>query len=137
MGTRRIGILGYEHVTALDIAGPADVFATASGLSPSPSGEPAYEVVLIGPTPRPFSSDAGLVLTPAKSFKTAPALDTLIIPGGHLLRDPLAGRRHPAHCLRLHRHLRPGPNGAPGRAAGGHALEVRRGRRPEVPAAEG
>jgi transcriptional regulator GlxA family with amidase domain len=87
MGTRRIGILGYEHVTALDIAGPADVFATASDLNLTPSAGRAYEVILISPTGKPFTSDAGLVLSPAKSFKTAPALDTLIIPGGHLLRD--------------------------------------------------
>jgi len=87
MGTRRIGILGYEHVTALDIAGPADVFATASDLNLTPSSGRAYEVILISPTGKPFTSDAGLVLSPAKSFKTAPALDTLIVPGGHLLRD--------------------------------------------------
>jgi hypothetical protein len=51
MGTRRIGILGNEQGTALNIAGPADVFATAADLNPGPSGGRAYEIILFGPTP--------------------------------------------------------------------------------------
>jgi transcriptional regulator GlxA family with amidase domain len=93
MSTRRIGILGFKQVTALDIVGPADVFATATGLDASAAGGPAYEIVLIGETAAPFTSDSGLVFTPARTFKNAPALDTLIIPGGSGLRESATNAR--------------------------------------------
>jgi transcriptional regulator GlxA family with amidase domain len=99
MATKRIGILGFENVTALDIVGPADVFATASGLDPATAGGPAYEVILIGVNGKSFTSDAGLVFKPAKTLKSAPALDTLIIPGGHGLREPATNARVAAWIL--------------------------------------
>jgi transcriptional regulator GlxA family with amidase domain len=93
MTPKRIGILGYDQATALDIVGPADVFATAAGLgSPAPADIP-YEVVLIEASGRPFTSDSGLVFKPARSFRNAPALDTLIIPGGAGLREPATNAR--------------------------------------------
>jgi transcriptional regulator GlxA family with amidase domain len=85
---RRIGILGFDDVTALDLVGPADVFATASQLDGVEDRRISYEVATIGITGRPFRSDSGLVLTPRYSLRTAPALDTLIIPGGSGLREP-------------------------------------------------
>jgi transcriptional regulator GlxA family with amidase domain len=88
MATRRIGILGFENAAALDIVGPADVFATASELNRSKQGEAAYEVILVGVSGKAFRSDSGLVFKPNKTLKSAPSLDTLIIPGGHGLRDP-------------------------------------------------
>jgi transcriptional regulator GlxA family with amidase domain len=93
MSTRSIGILGYEGVTALDIVGPADVFATANGFIPATTGGPAYEVILIGLNGKPFKSDSDLVFKPARTLGNAPALDTLIVPGGHGLRVPAASAR--------------------------------------------
>ena len=93
MSPRRIGILGFENVTSLDIAGPAYVFATACGLASNPAEGPAYEIVLIGVTGTAFRSDSGLMFKPARSLRNAPALDTLIIPGGHGLRDPATNAR--------------------------------------------
>jgi transcriptional regulator GlxA family with amidase domain len=86
MNSRRIGIVGFDNLTGLDLVGPADVFATAAEACSSASREKPYEVVVIGITGRPFTSDAGLVFKPACTLATAPALDTLIIPGGHGLR---------------------------------------------------
>lgn len=85
MNQKTIGILGFENITALDIAGPADVFATASGLAPG--GKP-YRVIVIGVTGSTFTSDAGLVFSPEHTLRNVPALDTLIIPGGSGLREP-------------------------------------------------
>ena len=45
--------------------------------------------MVIGPSRRPFTSDSGIVFTPAATLRDAPELDTLIIPGGHGLRDPI------------------------------------------------
>jgi transcriptional regulator GlxA family with amidase domain len=87
MNSRRIGIVGFDNLTALDLVGPADVFATAAGPYSSISKEMPYEVIVIGITGRPFTSDAGLVFKPACTLANAPALDTLIIPGGHGLRE--------------------------------------------------
>jgi transcriptional regulator GlxA family with amidase domain len=93
MSTRRIGIIGYEGVTALDIVGPADVFATANGLSPATPDGPAYEIVLIGLNGKAFKSDSDLVFKPARTLGNAPSLDTLIVPGGHGLRVPAASAK--------------------------------------------
>jgi transcriptional regulator GlxA family with amidase domain len=93
MNTRRIGILGYDGVTALDIVGPADVFASANGMCPATPDGPAYEIVLIGLNGKAFTSDSNLILRPARTFQNAPSLDTLIIPGGHGLRDASVNAR--------------------------------------------
>ncbi len=81
----RIGFLGFDGVTALDLVGPAEVFSTAV-----PDGVPKapYELVTIGVAARPFSSNSGLVFKPSRTLETAPELDTLIVPGGEGLRDP-------------------------------------------------
>lgn len=79
----RIGVVGYEGVSALDVVGPTEAFASASV-----DGERAYEVVLIGATRKPFTAESGIVLKPHRSFSAKLDLDTLIIPGGHGLRNP-------------------------------------------------
>src|SRR6266478_4078069 len=52
-----------------------------------------YEVVIIGLTNRPFTSESGVVFKPHKTITNAPALDTLIIPGGKGLRVPDTQRK--------------------------------------------
>jgi transcriptional regulator GlxA family with amidase domain len=88
MTPKRIGLIGFDRITALHLAGPADVFAAAV-LDDGYGGQIAcYEVCIIGLTSSPFRSESGLVFTPEETFQTAPALDTIIIPGGSGLRDP-------------------------------------------------
>src|SRR5579871_1121407 len=88
----RIGIVGYNQVTALDLVGPADVFTSLP--RDSEAGEPApYEVMTIGASGRTFTSDAGLVFKAPWNLETAPALDTLIVPGGAGLREPRLNAR--------------------------------------------
>jgi transcriptional regulator GlxA family with amidase domain len=84
----RVGILGFDNVTALDLVGPADVFSTASQLNSAAESGRHYEVIIIGLSARPFRSDSGVMFKPVRTLETAPALDTLIIPGGHGLREP-------------------------------------------------
>lgn len=79
MGTlRRIGILAYPNVQALDIVGPADAFAAAL----SRDGQPLYRVVLIGLSLKAVVSESGIVFQPQCSIRNRQTLDTLIIPGG-------------------------------------------------------
>lgn len=77
----QVGIVGYDNVTALDIVGPAEAFASAS--MDDGRGKPArcYEVVIVGLTKRRFVSESGIVFIPTASFDSATKLDTLIVPG--------------------------------------------------------
>lgn len=88
--TRRIGFLGYQRFTALDLVGPSDVFAAANELaaSVSPRASPPYELIVVGLDRRPFRAESGLAMLPDTSLADAPTLDTLLIPGGSGLREP-------------------------------------------------
>jgi transcriptional regulator GlxA family with amidase domain len=88
--TRRIGFLGFQRLTALDLVGPAEVFATANDLAvaTSPRQRPPYELMVLGLDRRPFVAESGLTFQPQCTLADAPALDTLIVPGGRGLREP-------------------------------------------------
>ena len=87
---KRIGIVGFDGVVSIDISGPADAFAVANETQSDP--RPAYEVVVISPSSKPFASGSGLVFKPQRTFKNAPSLDTLIVSGGPGLRKPAVNR---------------------------------------------
>jgi len=71
---------------------PAEVFATAQTGEGRDKPTPCYEVLTIGLSNQPFVAESGIVFAPQKTLKTAPALDTLIIPGGKGLRIPHISR---------------------------------------------
>lgn len=83
----RVGILGFEGLMALDLVGPIDAFTSAL-IEEKGDTVSCYEVVIIGLTGRPFTSESGVVFKPHKTIQNAPPLDTLIIPGGRGLRVP-------------------------------------------------
>src|SRR5260370_19022932 len=88
--TKRIGFVGFDGVVAVDLAGPADAFAIANEAESDP--KPSYEVLIIGSSSQPFVSGGGLIFKPQRTFKTAPSLDTLIIPGGSARLKPAINR---------------------------------------------
>jgi transcriptional regulator GlxA family with amidase domain len=90
MKTKRIGIVGFDGVVSIDISGPADAFAVANEEQCDP--KPAYEVVLISPSSKLFTSGSGLVFKPQRTFRNTPSLDTLIVPGGPGLRKAATNR---------------------------------------------
>jgi cyclohexyl-isocyanide hydratase len=79
----KVGFLLYPQLTQLDLTGPAQVFAAASGM----------QLHFVWKDLQPVSSDAGLMLVPTHSFETCPPLDILCVPGGPgtqlLMQDPL------------------------------------------------
>ena len=77
---RKIAILAYPGVTLLDIAGPAQVFASVKN---PPDVVSPYETVVVSRTGGMIPTDAGMSLE-TRRFKTLDdtALDTLIVPGG-------------------------------------------------------
>jgi transcriptional regulator GlxA family with amidase domain len=83
---RRIGLIGFDDVTALHLIGPSDIFAAAA-LDDGFGGRiGCYEVTLLGLTSTPFRAESGIVFKPHKTLRSAPPLDTIIIPGGSGLR---------------------------------------------------
>ena len=88
--TRRIGFLGYQGVTALDLIGPMEVFATANALIDTGrinATRLVYELVVLGLNKRFFMAESGVAFVPQISLAETPALDTLLIPGGRGLRE--------------------------------------------------
>jgi transcriptional regulator GlxA family with amidase domain len=81
---QRIGILVYDNVTMIDIAGPADVFSHANSFGAS------YETVLISSDGLPVTVSNGLTLSPSYAAADTGPLDTVIIPGAYgMINKPL------------------------------------------------
>ena len=78
----RVGLIGYDGVQALDIIGPSDAFTIADIETDNGQRRPCYEVIIIGITNKPFRAESGVSFQPHTTLGNAPALDTLIIPGG-------------------------------------------------------
>ena len=95
--TRTIGLLAYEEMQALDLAGPLDVFGAANSLA---HAAPSYELCIIGLHARPVRAENGLCITPAYALDEAPPLDTLLIPGGAGARHAIGREAHLLAWLR-------------------------------------
>lgn len=87
MTTRRIGIIGFDRVTALDLVGPSDAFAAAFADDANHGHQPCYEIVILGLLRRSFVAESGIIFARHHTLQSAPAIDTLIIPGGSGLRE--------------------------------------------------
>jgi transcriptional regulator GlxA family with amidase domain len=93
MTPKRIGFIGFDGIVAIDLAGPAEAFACAEIKEGRDKSKRCYEVLTIASSSQPFVAESGVVFQPQKTFKNAPSLDTLIIPGGIGLRKPYICRR--------------------------------------------
>src|SRR4051812_2299580 len=88
----RVGLIGFDQANALDLAGPAEAFASAVRENGRGKFERCYEIVVVGLTRRRFVTESGLIFHPTTTISTAPKLDTLIVPGGCGLRRPEINR---------------------------------------------
>jgi transcriptional regulator GlxA family with amidase domain len=90
MGRRRVVIAAFPQVQSLDVAGPAEVFASAGG----------YDVQVVAPDPEPFFMSNGMQVVPAMAMqRVRGSIDTLVIAGG-------AGTRRAASDERVIRWVR-------------------------------
>src|SRR5271155_1697189 len=89
---RRIGLLLFDGVTALDVAGPMEAFIAARLPGPALNTTICYELLTIGLTNKSVVAESGLILKPSTPLALCPPLDTLIIPGGRGLREPRTNR---------------------------------------------
>lgn len=82
----RVGILIYDGVAVLDVAGPFDVLSRARlepGVESRRNEEAAlFDVFTVARTREPVTATGGLVLVPRHSFADAPPIDLLLVPGG-------------------------------------------------------
>jgi len=86
---RTIGILVFDGFDLMDVAGPYEVFLTASRLNVRDGGEALYEITLLSPGPSDVAAYGGMQLADVTAATDAPDLDVLVVPG---LIDLDAGR---------------------------------------------
>jgi transcriptional regulator GlxA family with amidase domain len=85
MGPKRIGFIGFDGVGTMEMTTAAAAFNCAEIQDKARGSKQCYEIVIIGLSSKPFLATSGIVFKPHKTFKNAPPLDTLIIPGGKRL----------------------------------------------------
>ncbi|CAN5151147.1 GlxA family transcriptional regulator [soil metagenome] len=84
---RRIGLIAFDGLAALDLTGVLEAFHIA-GRGDGRTAAGGYETLIVSPTLAPIVSQSGLKLLPDATFADAPDFDTLVIPGGPGLREP-------------------------------------------------
>jgi transcriptional regulator GlxA family with amidase domain len=81
-----VGVLLFDGVAALDVAGPIEVLSRARlepGVESRRTQDNAlFDVFTVARTRDPVMATGGLVLVPGHSFDDAPPVDLLLVPGG-------------------------------------------------------
>ncbi|HEX2060935.1 MAG TPA: DJ-1/PfpI family protein, partial [Thermoanaerobaculia bacterium] len=88
--TKNVAIVVYDGVEILDFAGPAEVFAAASGRGGN-GRDRAFNVYLVSKTRTPIVSQGFIDVTPDFSIADAPKPDIIVLPGGGtnaVIHDP-------------------------------------------------
>ena len=81
----RVGIVVYDDVELLDMAGPYEVFTTAARVqarSGAPGTPALFTVLTLARNAAPVRARAGLRLQPDHGLRVHPPLDVAIVPGG-------------------------------------------------------
>ncbi len=95
---RRVVLVAFDGVQALDLVGPMDVFDAAGRVaSGDPTRQASYAIEIAAPARRAVRAESGLTLVPTLGLETVRGpIDTLIVAGGRgarvLATDPAAGR---------------------------------------------
>jgi transcriptional regulator GlxA family with amidase domain len=75
------GILVFDDVDLMDVAGPYEVLLTASRLQERAGVPGAFDVVTIGAHAGPVTAFGGLQLTAQRTAQSVTRLDVLVVPG--------------------------------------------------------
>jgi transcriptional regulator GlxA family with amidase domain len=93
MERRNVGILVFDGVAVLDLAGPFEVLSRTRlepGTESRRTEESApFDVFTVAKTREPVTATGGLVVMPRHSFADAPHIDLLLVPGGFGTRPVL------------------------------------------------
>ncbi|SDR48918.1 transcriptional regulator, AraC family with amidase-like domain [Rhizobiales bacterium GAS113] len=80
---RRIAMVVYPGITALDTVGPLEVFATANLIASLIGRKPLYDLQVIASHDRPVATSVGMSVNPScKLEELVLPLDTLLVSGG-------------------------------------------------------
>lgn len=91
---RRILVLGYAPVQALDVSGPIEVFSLANRLAEEAGRRPPYRVELISPDGEPLETSSGYALCARAAYAAVRGpIDTLLVAGGEGTRVAMADGR--------------------------------------------
>src|SRR4051812_47959665 len=75
---RRVAIVAFEEVQALDVTGPMEVFSLAGQIA----GEP-YGIEVVAPGAEALRTNSGLAITPDRAIRSVRGpIDTLVVAGG-------------------------------------------------------
>ena len=81
-----VGVLLFDGVALLDVAGPFEVLSRARlepGVESRHTEDNAlFDVFTVAKTTQPVNATGGIVLVPRHSFADAPRIDLLLVPGG-------------------------------------------------------
>ncbi|AOW14045.1 thiamine biosynthesis protein ThiJ [Hydrogenophaga crassostreae] len=82
--TLQVAILAFNGVEALDLAGPYEVFTTASRMQQriAPGSANPFDVSCVARDHQAVQARAGMALLPTHSFSDCPPVDVLVVPGG-------------------------------------------------------
>jgi transcriptional regulator GlxA family with amidase domain len=85
---RRIVIVAFPNVQALDVIGPSEVFSQAAREAQQAARRKPYEIELVAADPVPIATSSGLKLVPELAIETCRGpVDTLVVAGGLGVRD--------------------------------------------------
>jgi len=87
-----VGILGFDGLTVLDLAGPLEALSTARTEADADKDRRCYDTRLIAINAKTFASQSSFTFTAREVLTKTTQLDTLIIPGGVGIRESQAGR---------------------------------------------
>jgi transcriptional regulator GlxA family with amidase domain len=92
---RRVVIVAFPKVQALDVTGPAEVFSLAHRAQAAMPGRTAgYDIELVTPDGEQVATSSGLRLVPHSSLEACRGrIDTLVVAGGLGVRDAAADER--------------------------------------------
>ena len=85
---KRVGLVGFDEVTALNLVAPADAFATTALDDGYGNRIPCYEVYTIGVFSDRLRTENGLLFQAQHTLSAAPELDTIIVAGGRGVLRP-------------------------------------------------
>lgn len=79
-----VGIYVFDDVEVLDLAGPYEVFTTASRMArrDRPDASDPFSVLTVSKTGAPVRARAGLSVSPDFALRRHPQIDLVLIPGG-------------------------------------------------------
>src|SRR5437762_8279571 len=79
----RIGFLGFDGVSGLDLTGPLEAFTASLALDAGNLDNNKYELIVVGLKQKSFASEGGVAFRADTTTDAVTGLDTIIVPGGN------------------------------------------------------